>query len=78
MELAIGADERAAADVMLDYCFDEHTKVAGYGAMEASVWQDQIDLYASLGQFTKRTPKVDEVMTLDVLKATMAGRPKIG
>ena len=74
----VAADERAAADVMLDYCFDEHTKAAGYGAMEASVWQDQIDLYASLGQFTKRTPKVDEVMTLDVLKATMAGRPKIG
>ena len=40
--------------------------------------QEQIDLYASLGQFTKRTPKVDEVMTLDVLKATDAGRPRIG
>ena len=74
----VAADERAAADVMLDYCFDEHTKAAGYGAMEANVWQDQIDLYASLGQFTKRTPKVDEVMTLDVLKATAAGRPKLG
>jgi NitT/TauT family transport system substrate-binding protein len=74
----VAADERAAADVMLDYCFDEHTKLAGYGAMEASVWQDQIDLYASLGQFTKRTPKVDEVMTLDILKATSAGRPRIG
>ncbi len=74
----VAADERAAADVMLDYCFDEHTKASGYGAMEASVWQDQIDLYASLGQFSKRTPKVDEVMTLDILKATAAARPKIG
>ncbi len=74
----VAADERAAADVMLDYAFDEHTKAGGYGTMEAAVWQDQIDLYASLGQFTKRTPKLDEVMTLDVLKATTDGRPRIG
>lgn len=74
----VAADERAAADVMLDYTFDEHTKLAGYGAMDAGVWQAQIDLYASLGQFAKRTPKVDEVMTLDILKATEAARARIG
>lgn len=74
----VAADERAAADVMLDYAFDERTKVGGYGTMERAVWQDQIDLYASLGQFTKRTPKVDEVMTLDILDATADGRPRIG
>jgi NitT/TauT family transport system substrate-binding protein len=74
----VGADERAAADVMLDYTFDEHTKLAGYGAMDRDVWQAQIDLYAGLGQFTKRTPKVDEVMTLDILNATASARPRIG
>jgi NitT/TauT family transport system substrate-binding protein len=74
----VAADERAAADVMLDYTFDEHTKLAGYGTMDRIVWQEQIDLYASLGQFTKRTPKVDEVMTLDILTATAAARPRIG
>lgn len=74
----VAADERAAADVMLDYTFDEHTKLAGYGAMDRDVWQAQIDLYAGLGQFTKRTPKVDEVMTLDILNATAAARPRIG
>lgn len=74
----VAADERAAADVMLDYAFDEHTRLAGYGTMEAAVWQEQIDLYASLGQFTKRTPKVDEVMSLEILKATAGSRPKIG
>ncbi len=36
------------------------------------------DLYAKLGQFSKRTPKLDEVMTLDVLKASADARPKIG
>jgi len=74
----VAADERAAADVMLDYTFDEHTKQGGYGTMEPDVWQDQINLYASVGQFTKRTPKLEEVMTLDILKATADSRPRIG
>ncbi|MFL5240134.1 MAG: ABC transporter substrate-binding protein [Rhizomicrobium sp.] len=74
----VASDERAAADVMLDYTFDEHTKLSGYGTMDPAVWQAQIDLYANLGQFTKRTPKVDEVMTLDILKMTADTRPKIG
>jgi NitT/TauT family transport system substrate-binding protein len=74
----VAADERAAADVMLDYAFDEHTKAGGYATMDPAVWQDQIDLYASLGQFTKRTPKLDEVMTLAILNATADSRPKIG
>jgi NitT/TauT family transport system substrate-binding protein len=34
--------------------------------------------YAQLGQFSKRTPTVDEVATLDVLKATADARPRIG
>ncbi len=74
----VAADERAAADVMLDYCFDEHTGAGGYGTMEPAVWQEQIDLYAGLGQFTKAVPKVDEVMTMAVLDATAGSRPKIG
>jgi NitT/TauT family transport system substrate-binding protein len=74
----VAADERVAADVMLDHTFDEHTKLSGYGTMDPAVWQDQIDLYAGLGQFTKRTPKVEEVMTLDILKATAEDRPRIG
>jgi NitT/TauT family transport system substrate-binding protein len=74
----VAADERVAADVMLDYVFDEHTKVGGYGTMDPAVWQEQIDLYAGLGQFTKRTPKLDEVMTVAILNATAGARPKIG
>jgi NitT/TauT family transport system substrate-binding protein len=74
----VAADERVAADVLLAYIFDEHTKAGGYGTMDAAVWQDQIDLYAGLGQFTKRTPKRDEVMTLDILAATADARPRLG
>ena len=74
----VAADEREAAAVMLDYAFDARTKEGGYGTMERAVWQDQIDLYAGLGQFTKRVPTVDEVMTLSVLDATADSRPRIG
>jgi NitT/TauT family transport system substrate-binding protein len=63
---------------MLDYAFDARTAQNGWGTMDEAVWQDQIDLYAQLGQFTKRTPKLDDVMTMDVLKATADVRPKIG
>ena len=74
----IAADEREALDVMLSFSFGPQTKAEGWGTMDAAVWQQQIDLYASLGQFTKRTPKLAEVMTLDVLKATADARPRIG
>jgi NitT/TauT family transport system substrate-binding protein len=71
-------DEIEAAKVMLEYAFSDKTKAEGWGAMDASVWQDQISLYAELGQFTKRVPKLEEVMTLDILKATADTRPKLG
>jgi NitT/TauT family transport system substrate-binding protein len=72
------ADELEAAKVMLQYAFSEKTKAEGWGAMDPAVWQEQIALYAELGQFSKRVPKLEEVMTLDVLKATADARPKIG
>ncbi len=71
-------DEIDAAKVMLEYAFSDKTKSEGWGAMDASVWQDQLSLYAELGQFTKRVPKLDDVMTLDILKATVDSRPKLG
>ena len=46
--------------------------------MDPPVWQEQIDLYAQLGQFSKRVPKVEEVMTLDILEADGRRRPQIG
>ena len=46
--------------------------------MDPAIWKDQIEQHADLKQFSKRVPTVDEVMTLDVLKATEASRPKIG
>ena len=74
----IAADEREALDVMLSFSFGPQTKAEGWGTMDSTVWQQQIDLYAALGQFTKRTPKLSEVMTLDVLRMTADTRPRIG
>jgi NitT/TauT family transport system substrate-binding protein len=74
----VAKDEREALDVMLQYAFSPKTAAEGWGTMDPAVWQDQIDLYAKLGQFSKRTPKLEEVMTMDILKMTADGRPKIG
>lgn len=74
----IAADEREALDVMLSFSFGPQTKAEGWGTMDSTLWQQQIDLYAALGQFTKRTPKLSEVMTLDVLRMTADARPRIG
>ena len=71
-------DELEAAGTMLNYAFNDHTRKNGWGAMDPAVWQEQIDLHAELQQFTKRVPKLDEVMTLDILQATEGARPKLG
>ena len=70
------ADERVAADVMLAYSFGDAARAGGWGTMDPAIWQEQIALYSDLGQFTAKTPKVDDVITLDILKATQAARMK--
>jgi NitT/TauT family transport system substrate-binding protein len=74
----VAADEREALEPMLKYAFSGNTATEGWGTMDPAVWQDQIKLYADLGQFSKRTPKLEEVITMDILKATADARPKIG
>ncbi len=54
---------------------EDFTSFHGY---IAKVWQEQIDVYAQLNQFTKRVPKLEEVITMDILKATAEARPRIG
>lgn len=70
-------DERVALDVMLRYSFSDLTKTQGWGAMDPAIWQEQINLYSQLGQFTAKTPKIEDIMTMDVLKATQAARLKV-
>jgi NitT/TauT family transport system substrate-binding protein len=53
------------------------TKTQGWGAMDPAVWQDQINLYSELGQFSAGARRSsNDVITLDILKATQAARLK--
>ena len=69
-------DERVALDVMLTYAFTDATRAEGWGTMDPAVWRDQIATYSDLKQFTAKTPALDDVMTLDILKATASARAK--
>ena len=62
--------------MMLKFAFSNRTAFEGWGTMEPAIWQEQIDLYAQLNQFSKRVPKLEEVMTLDILKATAKRDPE--
>jgi NitT/TauT family transport system substrate-binding protein len=72
------AHEIAAAEVMLKFVFNENTRRNGWGAMDRHIWQEQIDQYASLGQFSKRVPSVSDVACFDVLETTAGDRAGIG
>lgn len=65
-----GPDERVAVDALMSFAYNDLTRANGWGTMDRAVWQEQITQYANLGQFTKRVPKVEEVMTMDILNAT--------
>jgi NitT/TauT family transport system substrate-binding protein len=67
-------DERVAIDSLMGYAFDQTTKTQGWGTMDAKVWEEQIAMYGQLGQFRAHQPKVEDVMTMDVLKATHSSR----
>lgn len=54
------------------------TATQGWGAMDTSVWQQQIDTWSQLGQFHGSKPQVGNVMNDSVLNATAAQRPKLG
>jgi NitT/TauT family transport system substrate-binding protein len=45
--------------------------------MDRETWQEQIETHDDLGQFTRRVPSVEDVMTLSVLEATKDSRPHL-
>jgi NitT/TauT family transport system substrate-binding protein len=71
-------DEMVAARELLTYVFTEKTREGGFATMDRETWQEQIASHAELGQFTRRVPSVDDVMTLSVLEATKDKRPHLG
>jgi len=72
------ASEMKAVDLVLGFSFNDKTAANGWGQMEAANWQAQIDAYNDLGQFSNAAPKLDEIITMEILEATSDVRPKIG
>lgn len=70
--------ELKAVGLIVDFSFNSNTAAGGWGAMTKENWQAQIDAYDALGQFESGTPMLDDMMTLSVLEATAASRPKYG
>src|SRR6058998_108406 len=70
--------ELDAIKLVLGFSFTKTTAAKGWGTMEASVWEQQIQVYDELQQFKGPAPKVTDVMTDAILKMTVAARPKIG
>lgn len=70
-------DELDAARELLTYVFTEKTRDEGWGIMDRETWAEQIESHDELGQFTKRVPEVDDVMTLSILEATKETRPHL-
>ena len=58
----------------MSYAFNATTQTHGWGAMDPAVWEEQISTYGQLGQFRAHQPKVEDVMTMDVLNATRSSR----
>ncbi len=71
-------NEMKAVGLVLGYSFNEKTKAEGWGVMTADNWQAQISTYDNLGQFKNGAPKLEDIMTLDILNATADVRPKHG
>jgi NitT/TauT family transport system substrate-binding protein len=72
------AAEKASAQVLFQRFFaSADTEQHGWGAMDKSVWQDQLDMWQKLGQFKGSTPKLTDVMTTAVLDATASSRPDV-
>ena len=74
----VRADELAAVSVMLGVEFTERTASHGWGSFDPAVWQDQIDMFDALKQFSAGKPKADQVFTTAILEMTEKDRPKLG
>jgi NitT/TauT family transport system substrate-binding protein len=71
-------DQLASAKVILQFAFNSQTAANGWGSFDPAIWQDQIDTYAALDQFSAGAPKLDDVISTAILDMTKDARPKIG
>jgi NitT/TauT family transport system substrate-binding protein len=70
----IAANEAQTVQAEGPYMYTAASKAGGWGTMDPSLWQQQIDTYHQLGQFKGTVPTVNQVMTTSILDATTAAR----
>lgn len=70
----VAAQEAQTVQAMGPYMYTAASKASGWGTMDPSIWQQQIDTYSQLGQFTGTVPTVNQIMTTSILDATTAAR----
>ncbi len=70
----VAAQEAETVQAEGPYMYTATSKATGWGTMDPSIWQQQIDTYSQLGQFSGTVPTVNQVMTTSILDATTAAR----
>ena len=74
----VRADEIDGTKALLRFVFNANTKVHGWGSFDPAIWEEQIATYSNLKQFSAGAPKLSDVITGSILKATENKRPRIG
>lgn len=72
------AQEKATMGKIMQVTFNEDTKKEGWATISPARVAEMIELYTAGKRFDKTVPKVEDVVTFDILKATAAARPKFG
>lgn len=67
-------DIKEQGEVLMEHVFTDATDVGGWGTMDRSVWQAQIDTWADLDQFEGPVPELDDIVTFDHLDNTASAR----
>lgn len=70
-------NEIKAVGLLKQFAVSDLTRNDGWGAFDPKVWQEQLDMFDELEQFSAGAPKLDDVMTTAVLDATKGQRARI-
>ena len=70
-------NEIKAVGLLKQFAVSELAASDGWGAFEPNIWQEQIDMFSELKQFSAEAPKIDDVMTTAILDATKGQRARI-
>jgi NitT/TauT family transport system substrate-binding protein len=71
--------EHKSIDTVMGLSFDKDTAANGWGTFDPARIQETLDLFSSIDFFKeKKSPKLADFVTLQILDATKATRPRLG